>query len=50
MPNITIPEELKSKVYCMHLNDTKGCTDKALAARFNVVENDETKPKTLVRK
>ena len=46
----TVPEELKNKVYCMHLDDVEKCTEKASAAGLNVVEVDKSKAKTLVRK
>ena len=36
--NEIIPPELKSKIYCMHVNNDK-CVEEALAYGFNVVEN-----------
>lgn len=37
----TIPEELKSHVYCMHLNNDS-CIEQAKSLGFNVVENVES--------
>lgn len=45
----TIPEELKDRVYCMHLNNDS-CIEQAKASGFNVVENQKEKGISLVKK
>lgn len=45
----TIPEELKGRVYCMHLNNDS-CIEQAKASGFNVVENQKEKGISLVKK
>ena len=40
--NSEIPNDLKEKVYCMHLNDNK-CFEKALEYGFNIVEKERSK-------
>ena len=44
-----IPDELKERVYCMHLNNDS-CIEQAKASGFNVVENQNVKGISLVKK
>lgn len=44
-----IPDELKERVYCMHLNNDS-CIEQAKASGFNVVENQKIKGISLVKK
>ena len=43
------PDELKKRVYCMHLNNDS-CIEQAKASGFNVVENQKVKGISFVKK
>lgn len=45
----SIPDELKDRVYCMHLNNDS-CIEQAKASGFNIVENQKEKGISLVKK